>query len=150
MSFQNNETLETNSNINFTNESIEGSFIDDSSHLRLSYYRCELHNSKSTSLVPESDSTVVENDTMLTNVSDLKHENDKQRKHLYQLPDLPHPAYTMASIIASVSNKMGSGSIRFKYDDKVQVGNTSDVQQKKEIQFNPTRRSTLQPNSRIN
>ncbi|KPJ18127.1 hypothetical protein RR48_11975 [Papilio machaon] len=154
MSFQNNDTLEINSNFNLTKETVEGSFIDDLSHLRLSYYRCESHsNSEITndSKLTESDLSVIEKDTMLTDISDLKEEKDEQRKYISQFPDLPHPAYTMASIIASASNKMGSGRICFKYDDKVQVGtNARDVQNKKQIEFNPTRRSTLQPNSRIN
>ncbi|KPI92373.1 hypothetical protein RR46_13594 [Papilio xuthus] len=150
MSFQHNKTSETNSfNLN---ESVDGSFFEDLSHLRLSYYRYELSNHNSETIdsqFTQNDSSIIEKDTILTNISDLK--EDKTRKYISQLPDLPHPAYTMASIIASASNKMGSGSICFKYDDKVQVGtNARDVQSKKQIQFNPTRRSTLQPNSRIN
>ncbi|XP_045502858.1 uncharacterized protein LOC123699860 [Colias croceus] len=123
-------------------------FIDDYSHLRFSYYQNRDGPLDSTletmcnSTLPSDDATST---TMETNVSDIEHVDERQELRNYyvsQIPELPHPANTVASIIASASNSMNSGNMRFKYADKIE---TAKKQPSAELEFSPSRRSTLMP-----
>ncbi|CAH4031848.1 unnamed protein product [Pieris brassicae] len=119
------------SNNTKTNETLpSGEFIDDYSHLRFSYYQDDTLNSFTTN------SSVLSNDTLETNVSDF---NIKKPKP--QIPDLPHPSYVMASIISSASNRMNTGNMQFKYANGVETAKTQPAQ----FKFSPSRRSTLMP-----
>ncbi|KAI8425157.1 hypothetical protein MSG28_006986 [Choristoneura fumiferana] len=126
-------------------------FIDDYSHLRLSYYQVRDGTSLSfdqTIESPTQDSSELNHtfNTALTDVSESlattqdieTDEREKLREYyISQMPDLPHPSFTMSTIIASASHKMGGN---FIYNDRVeQKGGDEDVE------FFPQRRSTMQP-----
>ncbi|CAF4910829.1 unnamed protein product [Pieris macdunnoughi] len=120
-----------------TNETLPpGEFIDDYSHLRFSYYQDDSFNSSFT-----TNSSVLSNDTLETNVSDF---NTKKAEP--QIPDLPHPSYVMASIISSASNRMNTGNMQFKYANGVETAKTQPAQ----FKFSPSRRSTLMPEKNNN
>ncbi|CAH0728401.1 unnamed protein product, partial [Brenthis ino] len=114
----------------------EDFFIDDYSHLRLSYYQCRDFSCISDSSdVPDSKSNKESEDSV----------EDKRRKlceyFVSQIPDLPHPSHIAASIIASASNKMDSAS-GFIYENSIEQG----TKKNDEVLFDPSRRSTLNPN----
>ncbi|CAK1553874.1 unnamed protein product [Leptosia nina] len=110
------------------------SFIDDYSHLRFSYYQ---DGDPNTTLQSNS-SFVTANDTIQTFVSDI---SVNERRERVDIPELPHPAFTMAAIIASASNRMNAGNMQFKYADKIETAKTET----EALTFSPSRRSTMCP-----
>lgn len=113
-------------------------FIDDYSHLRLSYYQCrDLSSSGDSTYEPYGP------DSESNNTMDAQ--RDKRRKLLEyfvsQIPEFPHPSHTAASIVASASKKVDKTS-GFKYNNKIEQGNKAND----DIVFTPDRRSTLIPN----
>ncbi|XP_059053402.1 uncharacterized protein LOC131847773 [Achroia grisella] len=130
-----------------TTDNVSGFFIDDYSHLRLSYHGAHFKTSKETSSdssVSYGDSSFGFNscDTIETDLSECVQESDERKKmreyYISQLPDLPHPSCTVASIIATASQKMGS---QFRYNSRIERGESSG--RREELQFLPQRRSTL-------
>lgn len=124
-------------------------YIDDYSHLRLSYYQHQSNVSEISSGTSEDTSCdtfdTMETELSETSVVDAKEvERQKMREYyISQIPDLPHPSYTMASIISSASRKMGPMYLR--YNDRIEQG--SQVRDSmNNLEFNPHRRSTLKPN----
>lgn len=122
-------------------------FIDDYSHLRLSYYLHRDENESSIDFYSNSSNSNLSQDVL--NTEDNKKKIDEERRRLReyyvsQIPDLPHPACTVASIIASASRRMNSRNANFIYENKIVQGMK---RQDKEMDFAPNRRSTLKPNS---
>lgn len=119
-------------------------YIDDYSQLRLSYYRHPGNITISTEN-EESEYTTDTAVTIETNLSDVSIKENCQKLrnyHISQIPDLPHPSFTVASIIASASQRMGS--FNFKYNDKIEEkGNTREPC--KYEKFSPQRKSSLKP-----
>lgn len=125
-------------------------FIDDYSHLRLSYYQVrEGTLSFDQSIESPTRDSSERNHTFNTSLTDVSEslvttqdiETDERQRlreyYISQIPDLPHPSFTMSSIIASASHKMGGD---FIYNDRVeQKGGDEDME------FSPQRRSTMQP-----
>ncbi|XP_063627665.1 uncharacterized protein LOC134799207 [Cydia splendana] len=153
------------------NQTISG-FIDDYSHLRLSYYQPRGRNnslsfdhSNRESQDSQDNSTLnhtarmdgsgcespVVQDISIQNhactarmdvsgskssVQDIEIERQRRREYyISQIPDLPHPSYTMASIIAAKSRQMGGN---FAYNNRIEQG-------KAELEFSPRDRSTMLP-----
>lgn len=122
-------------------------FIDDYSHLRLSYYLHRDEKESSIDFYSNSSNSNLSQD--VSNTEDNKKKIDEERRRLReyyvsQIPDLPHPACTVASIIASASRRMNSRNANFIYENKIVQGMK---RQDKEMDFAPNRRSTLKPNS---
>lgn len=125
-------------------------YIDDYSHLRLSYYQpddtgstFEPSTDESNTFCKESCDTL-ETELSVTSIVDAKEAERQKLREYYisQIPDLPHPAYTAASIIASASQRMGG--VLLRYNDRIEPGNqVHDAY--KEMEFTPKRRSTLKP-----
>ncbi|XP_046971568.1 uncharacterized protein LOC124538526 [Vanessa cardui] len=116
----------------------EDFFIDDYSHLRLSYYQ---HRGNVTS----DDSNTTLNESKMD-----KNKIDDERRRLReyyvsQIPDLPHPSYTVASVIATASQKMNGNG--FKYEKQIEQGTKRQDEDK--VKFDPARRSTLKPNAML-
>ncbi|CAG9565378.1 unnamed protein product [Danaus chrysippus] len=136
-----NQEFNESSNISTKDDSNSEFFIDDYSHLRLSYYQWRGDEPNST-----LDST---SDLSLCNIEDPKpidnDSSDEGRKKLRQylisqIPDFPHPSCTVASIIASASQRMNSRKSSFIYDKRIEEG----VKKKRApVIFSPERRSTL-------
>ncbi|XP_045776657.1 uncharacterized protein YBL113C-like isoform X2 [Maniola jurtina] len=92
------------------------------------------------------------NSTISTNATNSKVLNDDERRKLReylvsQIPDLPHPSYTAASIIASASHRMDPSN-RFVYNNRIEQGNRRDEDFEMET-FTPERRSTLKPDTKL-
>ncbi|XP_026762236.2 uncharacterized protein LOC113521000 [Galleria mellonella] len=130
-----------------TRDNISGFFIDDYSHLRLSYHQPHFKTSNVTSsdsAVSNSDSSFGFNscDTIETNLSECVKDSDEKQKmreyYISQLPDLPHPSFTVASIIATASQKAGS---QFRYNNRIEQGKKRE--RAVDLEFLPKRRSTL-------
>ncbi|KAM3962519.1 uncharacterized protein ACR2FA_003424 [Aphomia sociella] len=148
MNTENNKTETTSATLSATDQ-VSGFFIDDYSHLRLSYQRAHFKESMSNvtftdSSVSNRDSSIGFNscDTIETDLSESFKEPDERQKmreyYISQLPDLPHPSFTVASIIANASQKMGS---QFRYNDRTEQGKSTE--QSELFEFSPQRRSTL-------
>ncbi|XP_063387312.1 uncharacterized protein LOC134673278 [Cydia fagiglandana] len=152
-----------------SNNQTTSGFIDDYSHLRLSYYQPRgRNNSLSFDQSNRESQDSLDNSTLnhtagsvceLPNVQDVSIQNhactsrmgvsgskspvqdieiERQRRREYyisQIPDLPHPSYTMASIIAAKSHQMGGN---FAYNNRIEQG-------KAELEFSPRDRSTMMP-----
>ncbi|XP_061721426.1 uncharacterized protein LOC133528179 [Cydia pomonella] len=155
-----------------SNNQTASGFIDDYSHLRLSYYQLRGRNnslsfdqSNRKSQDTQDNSTLnhtarmdvsvcespVVQDISIKNhgctermgvsgsessVQDIEIERQRRREYyISQIPDLPHPSYTMASIIAAKSRQMGGN---FAYNNRIEKGNA-------EIEFSPRDRSTMLP-----
>lgn len=135
--------MDETENSELSEHSIEESyFIDDYSHLRLSYYQYRDLSSASASA---SNSTYEPyGPDSERNITVDAHE-DKRRKLLEyfvsQIPDLPHPSHTAAKIVASASKKIDK-TISLRYNNKIEQGKKINDQ----IVFAPDRRSTLNPN----
>nr|XP_026489748.1 uncharacterized protein LOC113396139 [Vanessa tameamea] len=118
----------------------EDFFIDDYSHLRLSYYQ---HRG--------NDTTDYSNLSLNESKQDKNKIDDERRRlreyYVSQIPDLPHPSFTVASIIASASQKMNAGNSGFIYEKQIEQGTKRKDEDK--VKFNPARRSTLKPNSML-
>ncbi|KAG6452455.1 uncharacterized protein LOC115445011 [Manduca sexta] len=148
-------------------ENMTNCFIDDYSHLRLSYYQHRLSSSNeseasdyvivsSGDTSESSDFVMVSSDqtdlsrysledsrtTEQTDISDTSIKIDERQilrdYYISQIPDLPHPSFTVASIIASASQRMGG--VHFKYNDRIEQGDAGD---QVDVEFSPSRRSTL-------
>lgn len=160
MSFRNSNVLGNSITSGFSNEEIaEGTFIDDLSHLRLSYYQQRGMSHENIPNFEESadDSGLTSNcsvtmeekptvDTMLMELTELKEESEREKRreiYISKIPELPHPSFTVASIIASASQKMDSG-IYLKYNNRIEESRKCDCRDEK-LEFNPKRRSTLKP-----
>ncbi|CAH2094640.1 unnamed protein product [Euphydryas editha] len=122
-------------------------FIDDYSHLRLSYYQPREEQELSIDFYNNSNSS----QNLLESEEDKRKVDEERRRlreyYVSQMPDLPHPSCTVASIIASASQRMNSGYGNFIYDKKIVQGTK---RQDEEIDFTPNRRSTLKPNANVN
>ncbi|XP_028038626.1 uncharacterized protein LOC114249305 [Bombyx mandarina] len=118
-------------------ENTTDNFIDDYSHLRLSYYRKQKEDSFDLNEVTDI-SFELSNEINDTTVKD--EQQSLKDYYISQIPDLPHPSFTVASIIASASQKMGS--VNLKYNDRIEQGNVS---KNTDMEFVPQRRSTLKP-----
>nr|XP_021194976.2 uncharacterized protein LOC110379581 [Helicoverpa armigera] len=121
-------------------------FIDDYSHLRLSYYqyRGDISDISSGTSNTSSEFETIETNLSETTVVDAKEvERQKLREYyISQIPDLPHPSFVAASIISSAATRMGSV---FRYNDRIEQGSqVPDL--KNDMEFDPKRRSTLKPN----
>ncbi|XP_028176230.1 uncharacterized protein LOC114364316 [Ostrinia furnacalis] len=137
----------TEDSILSADESSTSGFIDDYSHLRLSYHR---DMDESWEIVEMSSWEIVEmsqDEAEVSNVSDKTDDASDARQKLRefwisQMPDLPHPSVTMASIISSASQKMGM--VQLKYSDRSEPGQISQNEsQPSPNRFSPQRRSTL-------
>lgn len=147
-----------------TSRQESGLFIDDYSHLRLSYYQqrtldfiSNTNDDSSFSTNPDvslnrSDCITMEteiNDTTSTDIKTVeeKDEHQKPREHLVsQMPDLPHPSFTMASILGAASQRMSrADGVYLRYNNKIEEG-LSRVRSRDEINFSPHHRSTMLPN----
>ncbi|XP_063539090.1 uncharacterized protein LOC134748286 [Cydia strobilella] len=159
-------------NSGISNNQTTSGFIDDYSHLRLSYYQLrgrnnslsfdqsnrESQDSQDNSAlnhtaridVSECESVVVQDISIQNHactmrmgvsgsespVQDIEIERQRRREYyISQIPDLPHPSYTMASIIAAKSRQMGGN---FAYNNRIEQG-------KAEMDFSPRDRSTMLP-----
>ncbi|XP_026734710.1 uncharacterized protein LOC113498765 [Trichoplusia ni] len=145
MSAKNDKTLESTSTQTEADSSSSSDFIDDYSQLRLSYYqqRSEFDISTTDSYSDETFNTA---ETDLSEVPKDPKETERQKLRDYyisQIPDLPHPAYTVASIISAASRKMGP--IHFRYNDRIEQGDEIR-DSRNDLEFAPERRSTLKPN----
>ncbi|KAJ0173691.1 hypothetical protein K1T71_010840 [Dendrolimus kikuchii] len=135
-----------------------GYFIDDYSHLRLSYYQLRGNDTEDSLSSQKSNGTLSSDasmdgscktfDTVLseTSINPAKVDVDRQKMRDYnisQIPDFPHPAFSVASIISSASQRMES-DICLIYNDKIEQGNTRNLESDVE-EFTPNRRSTLKP-----
>lgn len=144
------QTVETGSS--------SGYFIDDYSHLRLSYYQLRNNNTEETLSSEKLDvtlsscasmdesSTTIETVLYETSIKPTKVDEDRQKiwdYHTSQIPDLPHPAFSVASIISSASQRMESG-VRLMYNDRIEHNNTQNIASDVD-EFNPERRSTMKP-----
>ncbi|XP_063367328.1 uncharacterized protein LOC134655795 [Cydia amplana] len=163
MNMENSETS--------NNQATSSGFIDDYSHLRLSYYQPRGRNNslsfdQSNRESQDSQDNSTLNHTAIDgsehespDVHDISIQNhactarmgvsgsvppvhdieiERQRRREYyisQIPDLPHPSYTMASIIAAKSRQMGGN---FTYNNRIEPG-------KAEMEFSPRDRSTMLP-----
>lgn len=136
------------------NESSSG-YIDDYSHLRLSYYQYRSALSDKSSGTSADTSTQGTFDTALIDLSDTSQpsivETEDERRnirdyHVSQIPDLPDPSYVAASIISSASHNMGPvHGVHFRYNDRIeQESRIPDSQN--DLEFDPPRRSTMKPN----
>ncbi|KAJ8713958.1 hypothetical protein PYW08_007578 [Mythimna loreyi] len=130
-------------------------FIDDYSHLRLSYYqhRGPLSDVSGGTSEDKSEETF---DTVLTDLSEVSQtsiDDEKQAEiqklreyNVTQIPDLPDPSYVAASIISSASHKMGPvHGVHFKYNDRIEQGSRVPASWN-DLEFDPQRRSTMKPN----
>ncbi|CAH2244277.1 uncharacterized protein LOC120632049 [Pararge aegeria] len=147
-------------------------FIDDYSHLRLSYYQyrdditLDVSDSYQDSAYSTNASTnksfrdaTNSTNTNSTNAKSTntnstsvgpKHLQEEERRklrefYISQIPDLPHPSYTAASIIASASHRMDPTN-RFVYNKKIEQGTKMEDDM---TSFTPGRRSTLKPNTKL-
>ncbi|XP_069360801.1 ATP-dependent DNA helicase DDX31-like [Maniola hyperantus] len=98
------------------------------------------------------DSNTTKNSTSSSNGTNSKVLNEEERRKLReylvsQIPDLPHPSYTAASIIASASHRMDPSN-RFVYSNRIEQGNRRDEDFEMET-FTPERRSTLKPDTKL-
>lgn len=124
-----------------TNEdNATGFFIDDYSHLRLSYHQdfddsAEVTNSSLVSEVSEQDSSLEQTDTEEEVDAETERRNKLREYWISQMPDLPHPAVTMAGIISAASRQMGM--VNLVYSDRIEQGTSG------EEKFSPSKRSTL-------
>lgn len=145
MSAKNDKTCQSTSTQTEADSSSSSDFIDDYSQLRLSYYqqRSEFDISTTESYSDETFNTA---ETDLSEVPKDPKETERQKLRDYyisQIPDLPHPAYTVASIISAASRKMGP--IHFRYNDRIEQGDEIR-DSRNDLEFAPERRSTLKPN----
>ncbi|VVC96427.1 unnamed protein product [Leptidea sinapis] len=119
-------------------------FIDDYSHLRLSYY--QNREDPFDLSVNSSFKSCISHDSVDTVGNDTNKDRTERKKlldyYVSQMPDFPHPSATVASIIATSSNKMNDG-MRFKYDERVQTSMCKNHEDT--LPFSPNRRSTLIP-----
>ncbi|CAB3248975.1 unnamed protein product [Arctia plantaginis] len=132
-------------------------YIDDYSQLRLSYYRVsdtdvtlEASTDDSNTYAEETCDTLETDLNVTSNGGDDAKEVERQKLRDYyisQIPDLPHPAYSVASIISSASHRMGS--VHLKYNNRIEQGDQlRDTE--KYMEFSPQRRSTLKPSEFLN
>ncbi|KAJ8723986.1 hypothetical protein PYW07_007966 [Mythimna separata] len=150
---KNNVTQSTSVQSDQTNTSSSG-FIDDYSHLRLSYYQHRGPLSDIASGTSEDTFSEETFDTVLTDLSEISPitiEGQAERQNLReynvtQIPDLPDPSYVAASIISSASRKMGPvHGVHFIYNDRIEQGGRAP-DSSNDLEFDPQRRSTMKPN----
>ncbi|XP_041969426.1 uncharacterized protein LOC121726238 [Aricia agestis] len=136
--------MDGNKDINSSATTNEDGYIDDYSHLRLSYYqqRYDTHLTFTDSL---NSMSTFDNEDRLSDIGDesrirVPDERGNIRKHcISEIPELPHPSKTAAAVIASISHRMDSGQPKFKYGSRVEGQRTVPPT------FAPDRRSTLKP-----
>ncbi|CAD0203847.1 unnamed protein product [Chrysodeixis includens] len=146
MSAKNEKSLQSTSTLTEADSSSSSGFIDDYSQLRLSYYQHRDAFDPSSFTSGTADETFNTAETDLTELPEDPKEAERQKLRDYyisQIPDLPHPAYTVASIISAASRKMGP--IHFKYNDRIEQGDEIR-DSRNDLEFAPERRSTLKPN----
>ncbi|XP_072929502.1 uncharacterized protein [Epargyreus clarus] len=147
-------TEDKTSSILSTSElSADDGFIDDYSHLRLSYYQARSFEDSMTSGIDiHYDPNLTEADVNTTCDNTVEEIQEQERRklreyHVSQIPDLPPPTFTMASIVSSLSSKMNSGQHNFKYESQIEHGINTNGRDA-ENRFAPNRRSTLNPQPR--
>lgn len=135
------ENTQENSALFSDEASTSDFFIDDYSHLRLSYHRDIDESDVDDEITEDEVETSDEND----NSDDETDIRQRLREYwISQMPDLPHPAVTMASIISSASQKMGM--VNLEYNDRIEPGYSVQEDEKRQTspqRFSPEHRSTL-------
>ncbi|CAG9789235.1 unnamed protein product [Diatraea saccharalis] len=139
MDSENNKTMESMKSTDTTQQEISGYFIEDESHLRLSYYRENYNFDDSIDSFASAQSTSFQADQQQS-VLDRSDIRRKISEYVSQMPDLPHPSETVTSIITSASRKMGMVNLR--YNNKIELG-----KKESDAPFSPNRRSTMNPRS---
>lgn len=142
-----NQDSNESSNVSIKDHSNSEFFIDDYSHLRLSYYQWRGDEPNFT-LDSTSDLSLCANTEDRKPIDNDSTDEGRRKLRQYlisQIPDFPHPSCTAASIIASASQRMNSRKSSFIYDKRIEEGVKKE---RAPVIFSPERRSTLKTSKR--